>query len=355
LNSSHFSRLLILWYEQNKRDLPWRNTTNPYFIWLSEIILQQTRVSQGLPYYEKFIKQYPAIENLAKAGEEEVLRLWQGLGYYSRARNMHSTAKSIHSDLKGNFPNNYKDILKLKGIGKYTAGAIASFAFKEKVPVVDGNVYRVLSRVFGIDQDISSPKGQKEFLAFAEKLLPEEQIHIYNQAIMEFGAMVCLPKTPICADCIFRSSCFALKNDLVSVLPVKTKKLGKRERQFSYFVIKHNDKLLMHRREGKDIWKGLYQFYLRETHADSISDFLPDPVLNKVFDHYEIKVNEPNYTDTHVLSHQVLRAKYWEIEIENGQILEEPDFKDLRFYNRYEVEELPKPILINNYLSREYF
>jgi A/G-specific adenine glycosylase len=355
LNSSHFSRLLIEWYEQNKRDLPWRKTTDPYFIWLSEIILQQTRVNQGLPYYKKFIKQYPAIENLATASEEEVLRLWQGLGYYSRARNMLSTAKSIHADLQGVFPNNYKDILKLKGIGKYTAGAIASFAFKEIVPVVDGNVYRVLSRVFGIDQDISSLKGQKEFLLFAKKLLPKEESHIYNQAIMEFGATVCQPKSPSCEDCIFRSSCFAFQKEMIPLLPVKTKKLRKKERLFSYFVIKYDDSLLMQRREGKDIWKGLYEFYLKESHADSIADFLPDPVLEKVLANSETKISEPNYIDTHVLTHQVLKAEYWEIEIDNETALEEADFKHLKFYNKGEVEELPKPVLINNYLSREYF
>jgi A/G-specific adenine glycosylase len=355
LNSSLFSRLLISWYEQNKRDLPWRSTLNPYFIWLSEIILQQTRVNQGLPYYEKFIKQYPTIETLAKASEEEVLRLWQGLGYYSRARNMHSTAKSIQAHLDGIFPDNYKDILKLKGIGKYTAGAIASFAFKEVVPVVDGNVYRVLSRVFGMEQDISSPKGQKEFLIFAESLLPKEKTDLYNQAVMEFGATVCLPKNPICEGCIFRDNCFAFQKDMISVLPVKTKKLKKKERQFSYFVIKHQDKLLMHRREGKDIWKGLYQFYLKESHSGNIADFLPDPVLNKIFDHYKTKINEPGILDKHVLTHQVLRAKYWEIEIDDEMDVKDSDFKDLRFYSRGEVEELPKPILIHNYLSKEYF
>lgn len=355
MNYTLFSRLLISWYEINKRDLPWRHTNDPYAIWLSEIILQQTRVQQGLPYYEKFIKEYPDVKSLSEADEEEVLRLWQGLGYYSRARNMHGTARYIHKNLDGKFPDKYQDILKLKGIGKYTAGAIASFAFGEVVPVVDGNVFRVLSRVFGINEDISSQRGQKEFFEIARKILPKEQTDSYNQALMEFGAMVCLPKRPLCDNCMYQDKCFAFQNEMISVFPVKSKKMQKKEREFSYFVIKHQDRLLMHRREGKDIWKGLYQFYLKEKHSENFDEFLPDNMLGVLLNKYKVYIKDPRLIHTHVLTHQVLKAKYWELEIEQNCEIEDADFDGFRFYSKPEIENLPKPVLINNYLSKEYF
>lgn len=236
-----FSNLLIDWYLQNKRDLPWRKTTNPYNIWLSEIMLQQTRVAQGLPYYEAFISAFPTVFDLAKASEEEVLKLWQGLGYYSRARNLHSTAQYIASELNGEFPKDYKNLLKLKGVGDYTAAAIASIAYGEEVPVVDGNVYRVLSRYFGIEDDISLPKAKIEFQKLSKNLLPEGKASLYNQALMEFGALQCVPKSPDCTQCVFNSSCFALQKNRVGELPLKSKRTKVKNRYFYYLIIRDGE------------------------------------------------------------------------------------------------------------------
>ena len=220
----HFSNSLVQWYLQNKRDLPWRDTINPYFIWLSEIMLQQTRVAQGLPYFLSFTQAFPTVFDLANAEEEQVLKLWQGLGYYSRARNLHETAKYIANELNGIFPNNYSDLLKLKGVGEYTAAAIASFSYNEPVAVLDGNVYRVLSRYFNLDTDISDFKSKKIFQSLAQEVLLKEKPALFNQAIMEFGALQCVPKNPDCQNCIFSSSCGALQCKKVGLLPVKSKK-----------------------------------------------------------------------------------------------------------------------------------
>jgi len=227
-----FAKTLTSWYLQNKRDLPWRNTENPYFIWLSEIMLQQTRVAQGLPYFLRFVQSFPTVFDLAKADEEKVLKLWQGLGYYSRARNLHKTAQHIAFELDGVFPNNYNDLLKLKGIGEYTAAAIASFSYHEAVPVVDGNVFRVLARYFDIETDIAQASAKKEFSALAYELMPKDSPALFNQAIMEFGALQCVPRNPDCSICPLNSGCLALQKKKVDQLPVKSKK-QKRETVFS--------------------------------------------------------------------------------------------------------------------------
>ena len=220
----HFTNLLIQWYLQNKRDLPWRKTTNPYPIWLSEIMLQQTRVAQGLPYFLSFTEAFPTVRDLADAEEEQVLKLWQGLGYYSRARNLHATAKQVAYEMGGVFPGTYKELLTLKGVGEYTAAAIASIAYGEPVPVVDGNVFRVLSRYFDVETDIASPAAKKEFKELAAALLPKEQASLFNQAMMEFGALQCVPRNPDCGSCVFNDSCAALQKKKVDSLPVKLKK-----------------------------------------------------------------------------------------------------------------------------------
>jgi len=248
-----FSSKLINWYHQNKRDLPWRNSTDPYQIWLSEIILQQTRVDQGLSYFNKFIEHHPNVNSLANAPEKEVLNLWQGLGYYSRARNLHFTAKVISKEHKGIFPSDYNDILKLKGVGEYTAAAIASFAYNLSYPVIDGNVYRVLSRIFGIENPIDSSKGKKIFKALATELIDNKNPATYNQAIMEFGALQCTPKKPKCEDCPFRLECYALKNELTAELPKKEKKIKQRNRYFNYVVVIDNEKIYLKERKEKDI------------------------------------------------------------------------------------------------------
>ena len=247
-----FTNLLLQWYLQNKRDLPWRKTTDAYPIWLSEIMLQQTRVAQGMPYFLSFMERFPTVFDLAKADEEQVLKLWQGLGYYSRARNMHKTAQIIASECNGEFPNNYTDLLKLKGIGDYTAAAIASFAFNEVVPVVDGNVFRVLSRYFDIETDISSATAKKEFAALGRELMPKANPALFNQAIMEFGALQCVPKNPDCGICIFSSSCAALQKNKVNQLPIKTKKAKVRNRYFHYLVfLDNNNTTIINKRTEK--------------------------------------------------------------------------------------------------------
>ncbi|MCW8941497.1 MAG: A/G-specific adenine glycosylase, partial [Flavobacteriales bacterium] len=236
-----FSQKLISWYKNNKRDLPWRNTINPYKIWLSEIILQQTRVNQGLSYYYKFIEHYPSVKDLANASEQEVLKLWQGLGYYSRARNLHATARIITENYDGIFPVDYKKILSLKGVGEYTAAAITSFAYNQPYPVVDGNVFRVLARIYGVDTPIDTPEGKKTFNGLANKLIDKKQAATYNQAIMEFGALVCTPKNPECENCIFNNICAALINQQIELLPLKSKKIKQTNRYFNYLIIETNN------------------------------------------------------------------------------------------------------------------
>ena len=233
----NFSNLLIQWYLHNKRDLPWRKTIDPYRIWLSEIILQQTRVDQGMAYYFKFIYNFPSVFDLAKASEEDVLKLWQGLGYYSRARNLHFSAKYIVNELKGTFPANYYNLIKLKGVGDYTASAIASICYNESTAVVDGNVYRVLARYFGINTPINTSKGIKKFKQLAQELIDSKNPGTYNQAAMELGATVCKPQKPLCNECVFNNSCVALSKNLISNLPVKVNKLKIKQRYFNYLVI----------------------------------------------------------------------------------------------------------------------
>jgi A/G-specific adenine glycosylase len=259
------SIILQQWYEINKRDLPWRKTSSPYFIWLSEIILQQTRVMQGLDYYLKFTERYPHIEDLADAPLDEVLKLWQGLGYYTRARNLHATARTIASEMNGIFPSTYKGLLQLRGIGKYTAAAIASFAFRDPVAVVDGNVLRVLARVFGIDLSVSSIQGKDEYYRRAAQILDKENPHTHNQAMMELGALVCLPKSPQCHNCPLTAVCVAFNTGKTALLPVRSVKKPLRNRYFNYFFFVSQDYTWLIRRSQNDIWHSLYEFPLIET------------------------------------------------------------------------------------------
>ena len=275
-----FSEKLIYWYSDNYRELPWRNTNNPYYIWLSEIILQQTRVEQGLPYFEKFVRLFPNISDLSNASEDEVLKAWEGLGYYSRARNLHYTAKYIDQELAGVFPNKHDEIIKLKGVGPYTAAAIASFAFKEKVPAIDGNVYRVLSRIFEIDDPIDTNAGKKQFKLISEELISKQQPDVYNQAMMELGATICLPKKPNCIQCLFHGNCGSSKQEKWKKRPIKSKKLVKRHRYFDYFVLQYNKHVYIKKRGDKDIWKGLYEFYLIESQTHNLQHSIADTLLN---------------------------------------------------------------------------
>ncbi len=312
-----FKDKLIDWYSINKRDLPWRNTINPYYIWLSEIILQQTQVKQGLPYYEAFVSRFPTIFDLAKASENDVLKLWQGLGYYSRARNLHYTAKHIVNNLNGVFPNTYDELLKLKGVGDYTASAIASIAFNEVTAVVDGNVYRVLSRYFGIETPINSTQGIKAFKTLASDLIDEQQPATFNQAIMEFGARQCKPKNPDCNSCTFQTSCYAYAHNAIANLPVKLKKTKVTKRYFNFLVcIDHNQNTLFEQRTAKGIWQNLYQFPLIESKKSlSISEFDTLCVNDSFLNDLEYKYTLYNEDDiVHKLSHQHLYTKFWIIE-----------------------------------------
>mgnify|MGYP003436188839 FL=1 len=342
-----FSNLLIKWYLQKKRDLPWRNTINPYLIWLSEIMLQQTRVAQGMPYFLSFTTAFPTVFDLAKANEEQVLKLWQGLGYYSRARNLHKTAQFVANELDGIFPDNYKDLLQLKGVGEYTAAAIASFSYNEVIPVVDGNVFRVLSRYFDIETDIAAASAKKEFAALAFELMPKEQPAIFNQAIMEFGALQCVPKSPNCNICIFNESCTALQKKKVDQLPVKSKKLKVRKRYFNYLVV--TDELgntIIQKRTAKGIWHNLYEFPLIETDKEEDFDCIAEQIQNDFFKGNSIlSVTESNEQSiVHKLSHQHLYIKFWEVKIE-GIIANGIDAKNLKTF--------PFPIVIHNFIERE--
>ena len=261
-----FTDILMNWHrEENNREMPWKGEKNPYRIWLSEVILQQTRVEQGLSYYNRFIEKYPTIYDLAKAPDQEVFKLWEGLGYYNRCRNLLSTAREIVLNKKGIFPNQYEEILQLKGVGPYTAAAIASFAYNLPHAVVDGNVFRVLSRFYGIDTAIDSTAGKQQFADIAAKMLDKKEPGLYNQAIMDFGATICKPAAPACAYCPLQNHCVAYQLGMVNQLPVKEKTLSRKIRWFTYFLFEYNNTVLVRQRTGKDIWQNLFEFYLVES------------------------------------------------------------------------------------------
>ena len=343
-----FSHQILTWYKENPRDLPWRGTQDPYKIWLSEIILQQTRVAQGMPYYYAFVENYPTVKDLALAPEEEVLRLWQGLGYYSRARNLHACAKSIWYDMGGEFPKTYDELLKLKGVGSYTASAIASFAYSEVKAVVDGNVFRVLSRYFGIETDIASSKTKKEFETLANQIIPKDQPGEFNQAMMDFGARLCTPKNPSCESCPVKSSCFALLYNMVSVLPVKINKVKVKERHFHYYVIKCGEKSVWKKRTSGDIWEGLFDFPQEESVNDLKNETIEIPSATSK----NTQRIPKNYR--HILSHQRLNAVFSEVEIaaENLDKLEDwCERKGFMLVEEDQIEYLAKPKLIVNFLN----
>ncbi len=343
-----FSKKIIDWYEQNKRTLPWRTTRNPYKVWLSEIILQQTRIAQGLPYYQTFVKNFPDVKSLAAAKPDKILRLWQGLGYYSRARNLHACAKQVVKTFNGKFPSSFEELKKLPGIGDYTAAAIASISFREPVAVVDGNVFRVLARVFGIDKDIAGSEGRKYFFKKANELIPTEAPDIFNQAVMEFGALHCTPQNPKCETCPFENSCVANVKGMQKLLPVKTPKQKIRKRYFNYVVITHRGKLLMRKRKAGDIWNGLYDFHLVETKKN-----VKPPLLLKrenELDNLVIEEVSPLYK--HILSHQHLITRFIICPVKSPEDLKPlMNENSLKFYSIPQVERLPKPILVNRFLK----
>jgi len=331
-----FPLLIADWYRQNSRSLPWRDTNNPYFIWLSEIILQQTRIDQGRAYYEKFTSNYPNIIDLANADEQQILNDWQGLGYYSRARNVHYSAKLIRDEVDGEFPTNYNDILKLKGVGSYTAAAISSFAFKEKKAVVDGNVYRLLSRVFDIPTPIDSSKGQKEFQLLADELIPENHPDIHNQAIMELGAIVCTPKKPNCDTCPLIELCVSRQNKTIPIRPVKAKKTKVRDRYFHYLIYNENGSIFIEQRTQKGIWQNMYQFPLLEAESSNTAS-IRDNWKNQSKESHEI---------THKLSHQTIYATFHHIDNHPSEI-----GKSWIEIKKEDIQDFPLPRIIDRYLE----
>lgn len=340
-----FSRIVLYWYITNQRDFPWRKSKCAYKVWLSEIILQQTKTSQGLSYYNKIIKTFPTLKELAEASEEQILKLWQGLGYYSRARNLHFTAKHIQNNLNGVFPDDYNSLIKLKGIGPYTAAAISSICFNEKRAAVDGNVYRILARVFNIDTAINSPKGIKTFQELANSLISEHNPGDYNQSMMDIGASICTPKNPKCNQCPLNSICLAHDNNLIDNLPVKIKKTKIKHRNFNYLCIEHNGNFLMKKRTQKDIWKNLYDFPLIE--GDTIpkeNDIIYKKLLNSILE-YEI-ITEKTKHYKHQLTHQKLHItiKYIKTKKINND-------NDLLKVNRMKVNELPVPKPIEKFFE----
>lgn len=343
-----FSTKIISWYEQNKRDLPWRHTTDPYIIWISEIILQQTRVAQGYDYFIRFTRRFPDIESLANAPEDEVMKYWQGLGYYSRARNLHAAAKSMN----GIFPDTYKEVLALKGVGEYTAAAICSISYNMPYAVVDGNVYRVLSRYFDIDTPIDSTSGKKEFKELAQELLDANRPALYNQAIMEFGALQCTPQSPDCTACPLSDSCMALANGTIKQLPVKQHKTQTQNRYLNYIFIRAGEYTYIKKRTGDDIWRNLYEFPLIETEETVAEEQLCSlPAFESFFAEdqpYTVRMLQKNIK--HVLSHRILHTNFYEVELLDDS-LSFPGYIKIKLND---MAHYPVPRLIHAFLEKYY-
>jgi len=339
------SNKLIAWYKKHKRDLPWRNTNDPYKIWLSEIILQQTQVVQGLNYYIKFTETFPTVTDLANAPEDKVMHLWQGLGYYSRARNLHAAAKTIKTKHKGKFPDNYEAIKELKGVGDYTAAAVSSFAYHLPHAVVDGNVYRVLSRLFNLNTPINSSQGKKDFQLLADELLNRKQPGLHNSAIMEFGALWCKPQNPKCEQCPLQEYCLAFANKTVEQLPVKDKKIKIKNRYLHYFIFNYKNSVYIQKRTEKDIWQNLYEFFLIEsTEPLEIKEVLKNKTLKALTQNFEVV--SVTAAKKHILSHQHLYATFYEINIKKAI-----NSKTLIKIKREELSDYGIPQLINKYLK----
>ena len=344
-SNKNFTAKLTKWNKnENFREMPWKGEKDPYKIWLSEIILQQTRVDQGLAYYNNFIKVFPTVRDLARAPETKVFKLWEGLGYYTRCKNLIATAKYIHENLKGKFPDQYQDILALKGIGPYTAAAIASFAFNLPHAVVDGNVFRVLSRYFGIEIPTDSAEGKKLFSTLANELLDKKQPGIYNQTIMDFGAIVCKPQLPLCDNCILQKNCKAFLNEMVQQLPIKKNLITKTTRWFYYLVVEVDDEVYVRKRGTKDIWENLYEFILLETReALLLENILP---IHELLGNEEFELIQISPVYKQLLTHQTIRGQFIRIKIKEKILL-----KGYKIVNKRAFEKLPVPKYISNYLK----
>ncbi|MDR1222309.1 MAG: A/G-specific adenine glycosylase [Tannerella sp.] len=350
-NTYKESKILREWYRKNERDLPWRHTKDPYLIWISEIILQQTRVAQGLDYYMRFVARFPDVRSLAEAEQQDVLKCWQGLGYYSRARNLHEAAKDIMSRYHGIFPGQYKEILTLKGIGDYTAAAIASFVWNRPYPVVDGNVYRVLGRLYAVTAPIDTGEGKKKYLELATLLMPPDQAGMHNQAMMEFGALQCVPQNPDCKQCPLSDSCLGYASGNPQQYPVKQNKTKTRDRYLNYFFTVYDSHTYLRRRAGKDIWEGLYEFPMIETAASM--DFLElkdEKTFNRLFRGTgEPAISVVTNDVKHVLSHQILHATFYRVEIQK----ENAALKKYLKIPLSALDEYPFPRLIDSFLTEK--
>jgi A/G-specific adenine glycosylase len=348
-NKKFFFEFLIKWNRnKNKREMPWKGEKDPYKIWISEIILQQTRVQQGLTYYNRFIEAWPNIKNLAEANEQEVYKLWEGLGYYSRCRNLMASARYINDELGGRFPDTYEDILSLKGIGDYTASAIASFAFNRPYAVVDGNVFRVLARFFGIRTPIDSADGKKLFKSLANNLLDKNNPAEYNQAIMDFGAVVCKPLLPLCSECPLQEKCVASQKKLVGLLPIKEKGIKTRQRFFNYLVVEYGSNVYVSQRTEKDIWQNLYEFILIETDRMIPEDeFLNGQSVQKLFNRKSVKIDKVSKTYSQKLTHQTITGRFIHITLKKA-------VQPLKKYvpvSKNELKKLAFPKFIASYLQ----
>jgi len=350
MNKLHFfSPILLKWNkEKNDRQMPWKGEKDPYKIWLSEVILQQTRVEQGLKYYEKFITAFPDVHQLANAHERSIYKCWEGLGYYTRCKNLIVTAQNVSKNLKGRFPDNYDEIKKLKGIGPYTAAAIASFAFNEQRAVVDGNVFRVLARIFGIEEPIDSTKGKKAFNALAGKLLDKKNPALYNQAIMDFGAVVCKP-VPICEQCPFKQKCEAFLNDKIFSLPVKGKKVLIKRRWFNYVLLEYKEKFAVRQRHAKDIWHNLFEFLLVESGKEFDEKEIVKEAKKKKWigaNSYEIEYVSPVCKQQ--LSHQLIKGRFTKLKLHRKPELP----PDILWIRKKELKKYAFPMFINQHLRK---
>jgi A/G-specific adenine glycosylase len=347
-DKKYFIKQLLHWNKRdNKRLMPWKGEKDPYKIWLSEIILQQTRVEQGWAYYNRFVSTFPNVKKLAKAADEKVFKLWEGLGYYTRCKNLIATAKFIANQSEGKFPDTYEEILDLKGIGPYTAAAIASFAFNLPYAVVDGNVFRVLSRFFGIDTPIDSTTGKKLFSDLAQDVLDKNQPGIYNQAIMDFGAIICKPQNPLCGSCPLKAKCAAYLQDKVDVLPVKTGKIIKKQRWFYYLVVSYNGKIYVRKRGPKEIWENLYEFVLLETDKQiSFEEIKRSKFLKNISGRSETEIFHVSKTYKQQLTHQTLQGSFIQINVKD-----EPALKDYKAVTYKELKRLAFPRFITAYLA----
>lgn len=347
---ANFRTCLLHWNRvKNDRKMPWKGEKDPYKIWLSEIILQQTRVEQGLDYYNRFVTVFPDIHKLAEANEQKVYKLWEGLGYYSRCRNLIETAKYISNELNGRFPQEFEEILALKGVGVYTASAIASFAYNLPYAVVDGNVFRVLSRYFGIKTPIDTTAGKKFYAKLAADLLDKKKPGTYNQALMDFGAVVCKPLVPNCKECVFAKSCIAFNNDLTNKLPVKNKKSKVKNRWFTYFVLQHSDNIYINKRIRKDIWKNLYEFLLIESEErQSLKILLNKAETNFLLQKKKYKLDTVSKHFVQLLTHQKIEIQFIKLKLANRILI-----KGLKAVRINDLGRYPFPKTLKEYLKSE--